>query len=107
MHAEPLLRSHLVIHQSVAPPVVDLTNSVGGTSGVEMPSGLKQRWKPFGCSEFTRKLKIGRCSHICFFIYHVFIFVLVEEPLVPLSSTSLGMDSPEPLLRKHKVRKWI
>ena len=53
--AGPVLRNHLTIHQSVIIPEVDLTLGGEDRSGVEVPHGLKQRWKPFGYSKLTRR----------------------------------------------------
>lgn len=54
--AGPTLCNHLTIHQSVTLPEVDMTCSGDDKSGVEVPHGLKQRWKPFGYSKFIGRL---------------------------------------------------
>ena len=46
----PTLHDHLVVHQSVELHEVDLSHD-GDKRVVEIPHGLKQRWKPFGYSE--------------------------------------------------------
>ena len=46
----PMLYDHLTIHQSVVLPETDLSHD-DDANRVEVPHGLKQRWKPFGYSK--------------------------------------------------------
>jgi hypothetical protein len=52
--AGPTLCNHLMIHQSVALPGVDLTHDESDMREVDVPHSLKQRWKPFGYGKFIR-----------------------------------------------------
>ena len=49
--AGPVVQKCLCIHQTVEVPSVELPSSSSGESKVDVPTGLKQRWKPFGYSE--------------------------------------------------------
>ena len=55
MFTGPTLTNHLMIHQSVTLPEIDLTHT-DDKSKIEIPRGLKQRWKPFGYSKYSHSI---------------------------------------------------